>query len=100
MCPLVLPSSLTLPPPLSPLSPLSPSSPLPPFLPSPPSLPLLSSSIYATRAGDRMLFHHEGGMEVGDVDAKAERVDVAIEDLLTREQAQQLVAKATPEVQP
>ena len=27
-------------------------------------------AIYATKSGDRILFHHEGGVDVGDVDAK------------------------------
>ncbi|XP_056879201.1 ATP-citrate synthase isoform X1 [Takifugu flavidus] len=42
--------------------------------------------IYATREGDHVLFHHEGGVEVGDVDAKAQRLMVAVDDKLTEEQ--------------
>ncbi|KAJ4940744.1 hypothetical protein JOQ06_027039 [Pogonophryne albipinna] len=38
--------------------------------------------IYATREGDQVLFHHEGGVEVGDVDAKAERLMVAVNEKL------------------
>lgn len=42
--------------------------------------------IYATREGDHVLFHHEGGVEVGDVDAKAQRLMVAVDDKLSDEQ--------------
>ncbi|CAF95829.1 unnamed protein product, partial [Tetraodon nigroviridis] len=42
--------------------------------------------IYATREGDHVLFHHEGGADVGDVDAKAQRLMVAVDDKLTEEQ--------------
>lgn len=38
------------------------------------------------REGDHLLFHHEGGVEVGDVDAKAQRLMVAVDDKLTEEQ--------------
>ena len=43
-----------------------------------------------------MLFHHEGGVDVGDVDSKAARVEVDIESSLTVEQACTLV-KEVPE---
>lgn len=42
--------------------------------------------MYAMREGDYVLFHHEGGVEVGDVDAKAHRLMVAVDDKLTEEQ--------------
>lgn len=42
--------------------------------------------IYATREGDHVLFHHEGGVEVGDVDAKAQRLMVAVDDQLSDDQ--------------
>ena len=35
---------------------------------------------------DYILFHHEGGVEVGDVDAKAQRLLVAVGDKLSEEQ--------------
>ena len=57
------------------------------------------SSIYATRSGNTVLFHHEGGVEVGDVDAKANKVEVDIEDSLTAEQAAALVGKVPQEKQ-
>lgn len=42
--------------------------------------------IYATREGDHVLFHHEGGVEVGDVDTEAQRLMVAVDGKLTEEQ--------------
>lgn len=42
--------------------------------------------IYATREGDVVLFHHEGGVDVGDVDSKALRFLVGIDKGLTQEQ--------------
>ena len=42
--------------------------------------------VYAAREGDYVLFHHEGGVEVGDVDAKAQRLLVAVGDKLSEEQ--------------
>ena len=55
--------------------------------------PLLHS-ILATRAGNMEMFHHEGGVEVGEVDEKAQKVEVDIEDQLTEEQARVLVVNA------
>ncbi|KAK7919545.1 hypothetical protein WMY93_010829 [Mugilogobius chulae] len=42
--------------------------------------------IYATREGDHVLFHHEGGVEVGDVDSKALRLMVSVDEKLDEEQ--------------
>ena len=36
--------------------------------------------IYSVREMDIVLFHHEGGVDIGDVDAKAARLDVLVED--------------------
>nr|XP_015217602.1 PREDICTED: ATP-citrate synthase [Lepisosteus oculatus] len=41
--------------------------------------------IYATREGDYVLFHHEGGVDVGDVDAKAQKHLVGVGAKLTEE---------------
>jgi succinyl-CoA synthetase beta subunit len=38
--------------------------------------------ILNTRASDRILFHHEGGVDVGDVDAKAASLDVPVGEQL------------------
>lgn len=45
--------------------------------------------IYATREGDYILFHHEGGVDVGDVDAKAQRLMVAVNDTLNEDQVKE-----------
>lgn len=34
--------------------------------------------IYSHRHADTILFHHEGGVDIGDVDAKASRLDVPV----------------------
>lgn len=41
--------------------------------------------IYAMREGDYVLFHHEGGMDVGDVDSKALRLLVGVDEKLTED---------------
>ncbi|XP_062859367.1 ATP-citrate synthase isoform X2 [Trichomycterus rosablanca] len=41
--------------------------------------------IYATREGDHVLFHHEGGVDVGDVDSKARRLTVGVDEKLDAE---------------
>jgi ATP citrate (pro-S)-lyase len=38
--------------------------------------------IYSQRDGETILFHHEGGVDVGDVDAKAIKINVSIDDQL------------------
>ncbi|XP_062387312.1 ATP-citrate synthase isoform X3 [Sardina pilchardus] len=51
--------------------------------------------IYAAREGDWVLFHHEGGVDVGDVDSKAQKLLVAVDDKLTEEMViQQLLSHA------
>ncbi|KAI0240028.1 hypothetical protein LSAT2_009267 [Lamellibrachia satsuma] len=35
--------------------------------------------IYSSRGGDTILFHHEGGVDIGDVDAKASKLEVPID---------------------
>ncbi|CAK9007325.1 ATP-citrate synthase (ATP-citrate (pro-S-)-lyase) (Citrate cleavage enzyme) [Durusdinium trenchii] len=41
--------------------------------------------IHNTRDGEEILFHHEGGVDVGDVDAKAIKMDVVLTDSPTKE---------------
>jgi len=43
------------------------------------------------------MFDPEGGVDVGDVDSRADRVEVDIESTLTKEQAIALVARAPQE---
>jgi ATP citrate (pro-S)-lyase len=38
--------------------------------------------VYSHREGETILFHHEGGVDVGDVDAKAIKLNVSIDDQL------------------
>lgn len=56
-----------------------------------------SHSIVATRSGNVVMFDPEGGVDVGDVDRRADRVEVDIESTLTEEQAIALVARAPQE---
>ena len=58
---------------------------------TPPPPPPPPCSILATSRGNAVLFHHEGGVEVGDVDSKALRVDVEIDATLSAGQARELV---------
>lgn len=53
--------------------------------------------IYATREGDHVLFHHEGGVEVGDVDAKAQRLMVAVDDKLSDAQVTEQLLTHVPD---
>ncbi|KAM8836093.1 ATP-citrate synthase isoform 2-T2 [Spinachia spinachia] len=53
--------------------------------------------IYATREGDHVLFHHEGGVEVGDVDAKAQRLLVAVDEKLSEEQVTEKLLTHVPD---
>lgn len=39
--------------------------------------------IYATREGDYVLFHHEGGVDVGDVDAKAKKLLIRVDEKIS-----------------
>uniref|UniRef100_A0A8C6QQP7 ATP citrate synthase n=1 Tax=Nannospalax galili TaxID=1026970 RepID=A0A8C6QQP7_NANGA len=53
--------------------------------------------IYATREGDYVLFHHEGGMDVGDVDAKAKKLLVAVDEKLNPEDIKKHLLVHAPE---
>lgn len=54
--------------------------------------------IYASREGSQVLFHHEGGVDVGDVDTRAQKLSVRIDDKLTEEIViQQLLKHVTDE---
>ncbi|KAM6951256.1 ATP-citrate synthase [Aplochiton taeniatus] len=53
--------------------------------------------VYATREGDHMLFHHEGGVDVGDVDAKAQRLLVAVDDKLTEDAVKEQLLTHVPQ---
>lgn len=55
--------------------------------------------IYATRDGNTVLFHTEGGINIGDIDSKAYRENIDINDSLTLEQALSLVTSAPSNTQ-
>jgi len=42
-------------------------------------------SISSIRGGDQVYFYHEGGVDIGDVDAKAEKIVVPITESLTKD---------------
>ncbi|XP_078572223.1 ATP-citrate synthase-like isoform X2 [Branchiostoma floridae x Branchiostoma japonicum] len=57
--------------------------------------------IYAHRDGETILFHHEGGVDIGDVDAKAVKLEVPIGETPSLEDLQKkLVHKAPAPKQP
>ncbi|XP_068119208.1 ATP-citrate synthase isoform X2 [Hyperolius riggenbachi] len=54
--------------------------------------------IYAAREGDYVLFHHEGGVDVGDVDAKAQKLLVGVGESLTEQDVKtHLLVHAAPD---
>ncbi len=54
-------------------------------------------AIRSVREGDEVLFYHEGGVEVGDVDAKAERLVVPIGETLSNDEITRLMLGKAPE---
>lgn len=55
--------------------------------------------IYSHRYGDTILFHHEGGVDIGDVDAKAVKMDVAVDAELNESDVEsKLLVNAPAEV--
>ena len=50
--------------------------------------------IYATRNGNTVLFHTEGGVSVGDIDSKAHRVEIDIDATLSLDETLGLVQSA------
>ncbi|XP_038830696.1 ATP-citrate synthase-like [Salvelinus namaycush] len=53
--------------------------------------------IYAAREGDHVLFHHEGGVDVGDVDAKAQRLLVGVDDKLSEDSVKEQLFMHVPD---
>lgn len=53
--------------------------------------------IYSHRNADTILFHHEGGVDIGDVDAKALKLEVPIGQSVTEEE---ILAKLLTKVSP
>ncbi|KAI2804006.1 hypothetical protein BLOT_008146 [Blomia tropicalis] len=53
--------------------------------------------IYSHRNGDTILFHHQGGVDIGDVDAKALKLDVSIDQTINESVVKQvLLPNVTP----
>lgn len=52
--------------------------------------------IYAAREGDYVLFHHEGGVDVGDVDSKAQKLLVGVDEKLNLDSVRQKLLKHAP----
>eukprot|EP00062_Callorhinchus_milii_P018629 gi/632972298/ref/XP_007902588.1/ PREDICTED: ATP-citrate synthase isoform X2 [Callorhinchus milii] len=55
--------------------------------------------IYADREGDYVLFHHEGGVDIGDVDSKALKLLVGVDGKLTKEKVIKTLLRCVPESQ-
>merc|ERR1719428_2008639 len=51
----------------------------------------------STRYADEILFYHEGGVDIGDVDAKAERVEIPHGAPLDQEKLNSLFVKLSDE---
>ncbi|KAF1787032.1 ATP-citrate synthase, citrate-binding domain [Phytophthora cactorum] len=54
--------------------------------------------IVSNRDGEEILFHHEGGVDVGDVDAKAKRLQVGIESVASEEEVTAALLSSVEEV--
>ncbi|XP_076349171.1 ATP-citrate synthase-like [Tachypleus tridentatus] len=54
--------------------------------------------IYSHRHGDTILFHHEGGVEVGDVDAKALKLEIPVEGKPSLQDIKNVLLKNLPAV--
>lgn len=52
--------------------------------------------IYAAREGDYVLFYHEGGVDVGDVDAKAQKLLVAVDEKLNESDVKKHLLQHAP----
>ncbi|XP_017576707.1 ATP-citrate synthase [Pygocentrus nattereri] len=52
--------------------------------------------IYAAREGDYVLFHHEGGVDVGDVDSKAQKLLVGVDEKLRPDSVKQKLLTHAP----
>jgi len=51
--------------------------------------------IYSHRAADTILFYHQGGVDIGDVDAKAVKLDVPVNSTLSLADVKRTGARLT-----
>ena len=54
-------------------------------------------AIYSTKTGDRVLFYHQGGVDIGDVDAKAAFIDIEIDQLPDKDSISSLLGEVNCE---
>ena len=52
--------------------------------------------IYSNRDGELILFHHEGGIDIGDVDAKALTYPIAIDESYDAHKMEAALLKNVP----
>lgn len=52
--------------------------------------------IYSNRHADTILFYHEGGVDIGDVDAKALKLDVLVGESITEDIIKEKLLKHVP----
>lgn len=52
--------------------------------------------IYSHRNGDTILFHHQGGVDIGDVDAKALKMELPIGTNTTVEEIERVLLTEVP----
>lgn len=50
--------------------------------------------IYSHRRGDTILFTHEGGVDIGDVDAKAKKLEVPVGEIPSAEEVKKSLLTA------
>lgn len=55
--------------------------------------------IHSHRYADTILFHHEGGVNIGDVESKASKLDVPVETDVTAEQITEKLLSQVPKVE-
>ncbi len=53
-------------------------------------------AITSTRQGDTILFYHEGGVDVGDIDAKAKRIEIDIGEMPTAAEIEKKLMAKVP----
>uniref|UniRef100_A0A6B2E9C1 ATP-citrate synthase n=1 Tax=Phlebotomus kandelakii TaxID=1109342 RepID=A0A6B2E9C1_9DIPT len=53
--------------------------------------------IYSHRSADTILFHHQGGVDIGDVDAKALKLDIPVGHSVSAEEIERTLLKEMPQ---
>ena len=55
--------------------------------------------IQSNRDGEEMLFHHEGGVDIGDVDSKANKLNIGISEDIQKDDIMNVLVKDVPIVE-